>query len=114
MFTPSLAVFNGNLYVALSGNDANLPGILTFRSADGKNWTRGQDFFGQGVQNGVSLAAVGERLLAAFIPQNSGNAVSLCSTADGQTWTASTSTGFTSSVLPALAATTIETGETAR
>ena len=115
MFTPSLAVFNGNLYVALSGNDSNLPGILTFQTADGKNWTRGQQgFFGQGVQNGVSLAAVGGRLYAAFIPENSGNAVSLCSTADGQTWTASTSTGFASSVLPALAATTIATGGTPR
>jgi len=98
-FAPSLAVFNGYLYVA-SSNDSN--NIDMWRTADGKTWT-GPMWVGQPTQSAVSLAAAGRRLYAAFIPNNSGQAVSLYSTADGQTWTGAP-TGFSSSLPPALGA----------
>jgi len=98
---PSLAVFNGRLYVAFIANNSG-QNVLVCSSADGMSW---EPLNGAGETNpdinqasngsAPSLAAFNGRLYVAFIANNSGQNVLLCSSADGETFLPLNGTGET-------------------
>jgi len=89
---PSLAVFNGRLYVAFIANNSG-QNVLVCSSADGMSW---EPLNGAGETNpdinqasngsAPSLAGFNGRLYVAFIANNSGQNVLVCSSADGKTF----------------------------
>jgi hypothetical protein len=90
-FAPSLAFFNCRLYVAFIANNSG-QNVLVCSSADGMSW---EPLNGAGETNpdinqasgsAPSLAVFNGRLYVAFIANNSGQNVLVCSSADGMSW----------------------------
>ena len=106
-FGPSLAVFNGKLFVAfIADNSGNA--ILVCSTTDGQNWSANSEI-GQTSKAEPCLTAFNpwnetvSRLFVAFIANESSNTVLVCSSADGQTWSGNTNIGQTSKFGPSLA-----------
>jgi hypothetical protein len=103
-FAPSLAVFNGRLYVAFIANDSG-QNVLICSTQDGKTWGTENSTGGTtpGTNTDIhqasgfapSLAVFNGRLYVAFIANDSGQNVLICSTQDGKTWGTENSTGGT-------------------
>ena len=107
-FAPSLAVFNNRLYVAFIANDSG-NGVLVCSSADGVNWTANTPI-NQSSKSAPYLTTFSPwnegppHLFVAFIANNSGNAVLVCSSADGAKWSGTTDINVSSQFAPTLAA----------
>jgi putative hemolysin len=83
--SPSLASFNGKLWVAfIASNGGN--NILICNSSDGVVWSDDLDIHQASNGSGPSLAVFDNKLWVAFIANNSGNNVLVCSSPDGKSW----------------------------
>jgi len=88
---PSLAAFKTRLYVAFIANDSG-QNVLVCSSEDGLVWeplngTEGANSdIHQASGSGPALAVLGDRLYVAFIANDSGQNVLVCSTKDGFAW----------------------------
>ena len=90
---PSLAEFNGQLWVAFVANNST-HSVLVCSSPDGVHWSANHNI-GQASQSAPSLAAFGGRLWVAFIADNSTN-TDVVSSWDGNPrhqWSPNTSIG---------------------
>ena len=87
--SPSLASFNGKLWVAfIASNGGN--NILICNSSDGVVWSDDLDIHQASNGSGPSLAVFDNKLWVAFIANNSGNNVLVCSSPDGKNWSNNT------------------------
>ena len=89
---PSLAVFKDRLYVAFIANDSG-QNVLVCSSSDGNTWVplngaggTNPDIHQASNGSGPSLAIFNDRLYVAFIANDSGQNVLVCSSDDGKTW----------------------------
>ena len=83
--SPSLASFNGKLWVAfIASNGGN--NILICNSSDGVVWSDDLDIHQASNGSGPSLAVFDNKLWVAFIANNSGNNVLVSSSPDGKSW----------------------------
>src|SRR5205085_2901327 len=99
---PSLAVFNGKLYLAWVADDPS-DTLAVCSSADGTTWSAADDI-GQQSQVGPSLAVFNGRLYVAFIGTQTSNRVLVCSSADGAIWPANVDSKQSSQFAPSLTA----------
>jgi hypothetical protein len=88
---PSLAVFNGRLYIAFVANNSG-QNVVVCSTSDGKSWLSANgdpganSDIGQAAGFDPALASYHGRLYVAFIANNSGQNVLVCSTSDGKNW----------------------------
>ena len=88
---PSLAVFNNQLWVAFVANQASND-LVVCSSADGQTWSAAIRVQGNGerqfTKQAPSLAVFNNQLWVAFVANQASNDLVVCSSADGQTWSA--------------------------
>jgi hypothetical protein len=111
-FTPSLALFNGSLYVAFITNDVDsatgVPSnrIFLCSTRDGVSWSDAT-FFNQYSKCSPSLAVWNDSLHIAFVANNSSNTLLVYHSSnpeDPTSWAATVATNQTSANAPSLAA----------
>ena len=111
-FTPSLALFNGNLYVAFITNDVNsatgVPSnrIFLCSTKDGVSWSNAT-FFNQYSKFAPSLAVWDGRLYVAFVANNPSNTLLVYSSAtpdEPASWSVTVPVNQTSANAPSLVA----------
>jgi hypothetical protein len=99
---PSLAVFNGQLFVAFIANNSSRS-VLACSTADGANWNA-YTTLAQSSSLSPSLAVFNGLLYVAFLANNATNSVLVSSTFDGANWTNNTNINQSSKFAPSLAA----------
>lgn len=106
-FTPALAYFGNNLYLAFITNDVDsatgVPSnrIFVCSSPDGVSWTPAV-FFNQYSKCAPALAVFGDALYLAFVANNSTNQILYCTFTEQAGWSGDFQTGQASPLSPSL------------